>query len=73
MRLRKVLLLKQQKECLNPYSNGIYSMRRSQRWRQIPAVRVLILILMDMPYGVRILQLFRSSTILILILMEYAH
>ena len=25
---------------------------------------------MDMPYGVRILQLFRSSTILILILME---
>ena len=48
-------------------------MRRSQRWRQIPAVRVLILILMDMPYGVRILQLFRSSTILILILMEYAH
>ena len=60
-------------ESLNPYSNGIYSMRRSQRWRQIPAVRVLILILMDMPYGVRILQLFRSSTILILILMEYAH
>ena len=61
--------------CLNPYSNGICSVRGQKCWGYSKNTRVLILILMEYALWVDeslLAMCEKASRVLILILMEYA-